>query len=183
MSKCGEFDKALKILSTLRHLKYPIHSNIYCSLLNHATTYYKENVFKTVLSYINKYDIPYDVQLYTVRIAGSLKFYGFKEAMIVYGEMINKGFSPRIQLLNLLFEDCLKRSDVENSLFFYNLYLQQSVLPPVHLIIKFITMCLNEKLHYCVMKLLEFYAIQKVSLDESLVNHLKWYFDNRYDER
>lgn len=97
--------------------------------------------------------------------------------------MISKGFSPRIELLNLLLEDCLQRNDTKNSIFFYDLYLQKSILPPVHLIVKFITMCLNEKLHDCVMKLLHFYAMQNVPLDEDLVHQLKWYFDNSVDER
>jgi len=183
LSKCGEFDKALKLLDTLRNLKFPIHSNMYCALLNHAKNHHKENVFNAVLDYINKYDVPHDIQLYTVKIAGNLKFFGFDKAMVTYGEMINKGHSPQMELLNLLFENCLQRNDTKNSIFFYNLYLQQSILPPVHLIIKFITMCLNERLHSCVMKLLQFYAIQNIPLDENLVYHLKWYFDSNYDER
>ena len=135
------------------------------------------------MNYIDKYGIPYDVQLYTVKIVGNLKFYGFEKSMAVYGEMISKGFSPRTELLNLLLEDCLQRNDTKNSIFFYDLYLQKSILPPVHLILKFITMCLNEKLHDCVMKLLHFYAMQNVPLDEDLVHQLKWYFDNSVDER
>lgn len=167
----------------MKNLKHPIHSNLYCALLNHATNHRKENVFSIVLKDINEYGISYDVQLYTVKIVGSLKFYGFEKAMIIYDEMISKRFSPRMELLNLLFEDCLQRNDIKNSIFFYNMYLEQSTLPPVYLIVKFITMCLNEKLHSCVMKLLQFYASQNIPLDENLVQHLKWYFDNIYNER
>ena len=183
LSKCGEFDKALKYLSTLRDLKYPIQSNTYCALLSHATNHCKEDVFNTVLNYINEYNVSYDVQLYTVKIVGNLKFYGFEKAMIVYDEMISRGFSPRTELVNLLFEDCLQRNDTKNSILFCNLCFLQSTLPPVHLIVKFITMCLNNGLHDCLMKLLQFYAVQNIPLDEELVHHLKWYFDSSRDER
>ena len=182
-SKCGEFERALKILSTLRDLKHPIHSNIYCALLNHATKHHKEDVFNTVLDHISEYDIPYDVQLYTVKVVGNLKLHGFEKAMRIFDEMVTKGFTARIELLNLLFQDCLERNDTKNCIFFYDRYLQQSVLPPVHLLVKFITVCWNEGLHHCVMKLLQFYAMQNIPLDENLVHHLKWYFDNGYDER
>lgn len=182
-SKCGEFDKALKHLSTLRDLKYPIQSNTYCALLSHATGYHKEDVFNTVLKCISKYSVSYDVQLYTVKIIGNLKFYGFEEAMIIYDEMISRGFSPRTELLNLLFEDCLQRNDIKNAISFCYLYFSQSVIPPVNLVVKFITLCLNEGLHDCVMKLLQFYAAQNISLDEDLVHHLKWYFDSSGNER
>ena len=182
-SKCGEFDQALKHLSTLRDLKYPIQSNTYCTLLSHATSYCKEDVFNTVLNCICKYNISYDVQLYTVKIVGNLKFYGFEKAMIIFDEMICRGFSPRTELLNLLFEDCLQRNDTKNSISFCHLYFSQSILPPVNLVVKFITMCLNEGLHDCVMKLLQFYAAQNIPLDENLVHHLKWYFDSSGNKR
>lgn len=183
LSKSGEFDKALNILNTLRSLNHPIHSNIYCALLSHATSHHKGSVFNTILNCIAKYDVSYDVQLYTVKIVGNLKFYGFEKAMMVYNEMISKGFDPRIELLNLLFEDCLQRNDTKNSIFFYNLYLQQSILPPMHLIKKFIKMCSDENFHDCIMTLLQFYTTQNIPLDEDLVHQLKWYFDSRLDER
>ena len=182
-SKCGEFDKALKILETLKSLKHPIHSNIYCALLNHATKHRKEDVFNTILDYIDENRIPYDVQLYTVKTVGNLKFYGFEKAMPVLDEMIAKEFTPRKELLNLLFEDCLQRSDTKNCVFFYFLYLERSILPPLNLLTNFITVCLNEKLHHCIMKLLQFCAMQNTALDENLVYHLKVYFDSSPDER
>ena len=183
LSKCGEFDKALKILETLKDSKHPVHSNIYCALLNHATKHHKEDVFNTILDYIDENSIPYDVQLYTVKIVGTLKFYGFEKAMLVLDEMIAKELTPRKELLNLLFENCLQRGDIKNCVFFYYLYLERSILPPLNLLIKFIAVCLNEKLHHCIMKLLEFYAMQNGPLDESLVYYLKGYFDRSHDER
>ena len=37
LSKTGQVDEALKTVHTVKQLKYPLHSNIICQLLNFAT--------------------------------------------------------------------------------------------------------------------------------------------------
>lgn len=177
LSKAGRIDDALKIVQTVKQLDYPLHSNIICQLLNFATKWENKDVFSAALDIVNDDKVHYDEQLYTIVIKGLLAFYGFKDALGVYDEMVSEGLVPRRNLLYHLFEDCLKRNDTEYSCFFFDSLLARSILPPVELIIEFITLCLNEALHDYIMKLLEYYSSLNVPLEEKLVHHLKYYFE------
>lgn len=178
LSKMGQVDKALKIVHTAKELDYPLHSNVICQLLNFAAKWNNQAVFSMTLDLISDNNqFVYDEQVYTTIIRGLLIFYGFTDAMKVYSEMISKRFIPRRNLLCQLFGDCLKRNDAENSCFFFDILLGRSVLPPVDQLMEFITLCLDEGLHDYVMKLLEYYSLLNIPLEEELVHQLKWYFE------
>ena len=177
MSKTGQVDEALKTIHTVNQLNYPLHSNIICQLLNFATKWDNKDVFTAALDFLKDSQVIYDEQVYTTIISGLLKFYGFSEAVEVYNEMICEGFIPRKNLLHHLFEDCLNRNDVENSCAFFDSLLARSDIPPVQLLMEFITLCLNEGLHDYVMKLLEYYSLLNIPLEVELVQQLTWYFE------
>ena len=182
LAKSGELDGALKLLNYMIKSNYHINLNIYCSLLKYATEYQHESVFSTILSYIKDHNVSHDVQLYTAIVSGTLTFYGYDEAMKVYDLMINEGFSLRKDLLNVLFKNRLANGDIKNSIMYFEVYLEQSTLPPVHLIKQFITFCLDKELPEGVMKLLQHYSSLHVPVEEDLVHHFKEYYDE-YNNR
>ena len=177
LSKTGQVDEALKTVHTAKQLNYPLHSNVICQLLNFATEWDSKHVFIAALDFLKDSEIIFDEQVYTTIIKGLLKFHGFSDAVEVYNEMISEGFIPRRNLLQLLFEDCLSRNDAKNSCVFFDSLLAQSDIPPVKLLLEFITLCLNEHLHDYVMKLLEYYSLLSIPLEVELVQQLSWYFE------
>ena len=158
-------------------LKYTVNPNIYCSLLNYATEYQDVDAFSTVLSYVNEQNVPHDVQLYTAIITGILTFHGYDEAMKVYDKMISEGFALREDLLNILFKNRMDNGDIKNTMMYIDVYLEQSTLPTLHLIKKFISFCLDKQLREGVIKLLQYYSSLYEPLEEDLVHHLKYYYD------
>ena len=138
----GKID-ALKTIHTAKQLNYSLHSNVICQLLNFATEWDSKHVFTAALDFLKDNEIIYDEQVYTTIIKGLLRFHGFSDAMEVYNEMISKGFIPRRNLLQLLFEDCLSRNDAKNSCVIFDSLLAQSDIPPVKLLLEFITLCLT----------------------------------------
>jgi len=177
LAKSGELDGALKLLNSMLESNYHVNPNIYCSLLKYAAEFQDESMFSTVLSYVKDHRVPHDIQLHIIIVSGTLKFYGYDEAMKVYDVMINEGFTLHMNLLNILFKNRLVNRDVKNSMMYFELYLEQSTLPPMGLIKEFISFCLDKQLSDGVTKLLQYYSSLHIPLEEDLVYYLKYYYE------
>lgn len=177
---CEDGHQALDVLHTMERFNYPIDSNIVCRLLSISTKFNNKDMFTTVLDLTDKH-VPYYAQVYTSVINGLLTFSGFEDAMQVYSEMISKGITPRSNLICNLFNYSMKRDDIKNTAILLDKLLARCILPSLTSIEEFLTMCLNHRLHYQVVKLLEFHSTFNLPVGDALANQLMVYFSSYRD--
>ena len=181
LSELGCQLQVLDVLHTMERLNYPIYSNIFiCRLLIMSVKFNNKDVFTKVLDLIDNH-IPYDRQVYASVINGLLAFSGYEDAMKVYSEMISKGIIPHNHLVRNMFSNSVKQGDIENTIVLLNQLFARCILPSSTSMEEFLTICLNNRLHDQVIKLLKFYSTYNIPIEDTLANQLMVYFDNYRD--